>query len=261
MKQLEKSVIESLDGFDQELFPFIPYIFQDLWEIGSDPKAMLKLIRENIGHGKIAILDLGCGKGAVSITITKALNCTAKGIDAVPEFIQSARIYAEKYNVSHLCEFEVGDIRTEIKGLKGFDIVILGAIGQALGNLQETLKSITASLNTPGYVLLDDAYIEDSSSISYEGCLKKIDFYDQILSSGLQVVDEVIFDKHTIEESDKFIYTSLEKRIGELILQHPDKKELFLRYLSSQEYENQLLENELVTGAWLLKLKAADTGL
>jgi hypothetical protein len=44
-------------------------------------------------------------------------------------------------------------------------------------------------------------------------------------------------------------------QINELITWSPHKKEIFKGYLKSQEFENNMLENELVTGTWLLKLK------
>ena len=65
MEETKKSILESLDGSDPELFPYLPYLLQDLWEIGADPLSMLSLIRENIPNKKLTILDLGCGKGAV----------------------------------------------------------------------------------------------------------------------------------------------------------------------------------------------------
>jgi protein-L-isoaspartate O-methyltransferase len=257
MEEIKKSVVESLDGVEVELFSYLPYILQDLWEIGSDPSIMLSLIKENIENKKLRILDLGCGKGAVSINLAKELKYSVKGIDAIPEFIESAKKYAEIYQVNDLCEFEAGDIRTKIKELKDFDVIILGAIGPILGNLYETLNILTEALNIQGYVLLDDAYIEDKSQTQYNRCSRKTDFYNQIKAAGFEVIHEIIMNKNSIEDSDKSIYKSIEKRVNELIIQYPENRDLFLDYLRSQEYENHMLENELVSGSWLLRLKSS----
>ncbi|MDP2423229.1 MAG: hypothetical protein U1C46_02215 [Bacteroidales bacterium] len=48
IEDLKKSIVESLDGYDIELIPYLPYILQDLWEIGADPLTMLTLIKNNI---------------------------------------------------------------------------------------------------------------------------------------------------------------------------------------------------------------------
>lgn len=253
MKKIEWSVVESLDGTDMELFTYLPYILQDIWEIGADPSIMSELIKKNIGNKSLKILDLGCGKGAISIHLAKELNCSIKGIDAMPDFIKEANGYAVKYQVSDKCDFEVGDIRSKIKEMRNFDVVILGAIGPVLGNLNTTLKILAKSLNKTGYVLLDDSYIEDNSELNYDRCLRKSDFYEQIKTADFEIIQEVIFEGNAIESSDNIIYNAIEKRVNELILQYPTKTKLFNGYLQSQEYENHLLVNELVSGTWLLK--------
>jgi 2-polyprenyl-3-methyl-5-hydroxy-6-metoxy-1,4-benzoquinol methylase len=92
MKSIEESVVIAMDGSDKELFPFLPYILQDIWEIGADPGAIVKLIRKYFNNiTEIKVLDLGCGKGAVSVKVSKKLGCTCYGIDAIPEFVEFAQ--------------------------------------------------------------------------------------------------------------------------------------------------------------------------
>ncbi len=43
-KSLEECVVTAMDGSDKELFPFLPYILQDVWETGADPEAIIRLI-------------------------------------------------------------------------------------------------------------------------------------------------------------------------------------------------------------------------
>jgi len=256
MNALEKSVVESLDGSDPDLFPFLPYILQDLWELGADPSVMLSLIKNNIKKDGLRVLDLGCGKGAVSINIAREIGCTVKGIDAMPDFIESAKSYAKQYKVQDKCDFETGDIRLKIKELKGFNVIILGAIGPVLGDLYTTLKTLSPSLNPSGYVLLDDGYIPDVSQTDYNRCLHEKEFYDQIARAGFVIVREIIFEREAIDESDKIIYEAIKKRIDELKSEFPGESGLFDEYIKSQEYENYILANELVTGTWLLQLKS-----
>ncbi len=110
---LEECVVAAMDGTDKELFPFLPYILQDTWEIGADPETIIKLIHKHLNNfSNLNVLDLGCGKGAVSIQLANKLKCRCHGIDAIPEFIDEARKKAIEYHVNHLCKFEVGDIRS-----------------------------------------------------------------------------------------------------------------------------------------------------
>lgn len=257
MKSLNESILESLDGSQIELLTYLPFLLQDLREIGANPSTMISLIKQYIKQDKLSILDLGCGKGAVSIKIAQEMNCTILGIDAFNEFIKSAQDFAKELNVDNKCKFEVDDIRIRINELSGFDIAILGAIGPVLGDLKTTLMVTSKSLKSEGYVLLDDGYIDDKSKTNYDRCLRKTEFYSQIKEAGFEIIHEEIFSKDMLEDSDSYIYDSIKMRANELIKNLPDKRDLIEGYLKSQELENQMLENEIVTGTWLLKKSGA----
>ena len=50
------------------LYPYLSYILQDRWEIGSEPQTIIHIIEKHFkNYADLKILDLGCGKGAVSI--------------------------------------------------------------------------------------------------------------------------------------------------------------------------------------------------
>ena len=86
------------------------------------------------------MLDLACGKGAVSVQAAKGLNCKVKGIDIIPEFIGYAIGKAKEYGVEDLCESRTGDINNAVNVEKNYDIVILGAVGDVPGYLEETIQ-------------------------------------------------------------------------------------------------------------------------
>ena len=76
MRSIEECVVLVMDGSDKELFPFLPYILQDIWEIGADPNTIINIIRRHYKHHTcLNIIDLGCGKGAVSVKLSAALGC------------------------------------------------------------------------------------------------------------------------------------------------------------------------------------------
>ncbi len=255
-KDVIQSVVESLDGSNQTLlFPYLPYILQDLWELGSDPKTVIRLIRANIPERELRILDLGCGKGVVSVALAKELNCHVTGIDAMNEFIREASEYARVLGVSDRCKFIKGDIRKLISKYTGYDIIILGAIGSVFGNVFETLTIVKSSLNSGAYVILDDCYIDDDKITDYNKCQRKSEFYRQIKEAGFDIICEDIFPREQIEKTEEGLIKHIRKRIYELISNEPEKKELFLGYLKSQEYETEILKNVVTTGTWLLKDK------
>ena len=65
MSDVEEKLAKSLTAESVELIPYLPYLLQDLWELGSSPKDMVHLISKNIiTSEKTKVLDLACGKGA-----------------------------------------------------------------------------------------------------------------------------------------------------------------------------------------------------
>ena len=259
MKTIEESVVTAMDGSDMELFTFLPYILQDLWEIGADPEAIIGLIRKYFSnYTDLKILDLGCGKGAVSIKVSKALGCRCYGIDAIPEFIEHARQKADEFNVSHLCTFQTGDIREIIKELTGYDVVILGAIGPVFGDYHTTLTILKKCINKNGIFIIDDGYIDDNSDFSHPQMLKKSSILQQIKEAGMELAESNISDSEDIKDSDDQIFENLKKRCQELIEKYPDKRTLFLDYIQKQEIENDVLENKAIGATMVIKLKKYD---
>jgi cyclopropane fatty-acyl-phospholipid synthase-like methyltransferase len=256
MKPIEESVVMAMDGTDLELFHYLPYIMQDLWEIGSDPEAIISVIEKHTSnHSKLKVLDLGCGKGVVSIKLAHKLNCKCVGIDAVKEFIDEANKKAEEYNVESLCEFITGDIRLKVNEFSDMDIIILGAIGPVFGDYYHTLSIIKKSLNKNGLIILDDCYIEDNSDYTHPLIQKRELDLKQISDAEMDLIDELIIQNDEIKESNDYIFKNLEMRCNELIEKYPDKKELFLKYIQQQEDENEVLETKVVCSTMVIKKK------
>ncbi len=254
MKSLEECVVTAMDGTDKELFPFLPYILQDTWEIGADAEIITSLIQKHMSNfSNLNVLDLGCGKGAVSIMLADKLKCRCHGIDAVPEFIDEANKKAKEYSVSLLCKFEIGDIRVKIKTLPRFDVIILGAIGPVLGNYFSTLTAVSDNLNPHGIIIIDDGYIENDSSYTHPLILKQNELHSQIEAAGMKLIDEVTIGKNEIKSADDQIFSSLKKRCLELIDMHPEKHNLFEAYIKKQEEENDVLENKIICSTMVIK--------
>jgi len=254
MKTVEECVVMAMDGTEAELFPYLPYILQDLWEIGADPETVIHLIEKHANrYTELKVLDLGCGKGAVSVKLAAALGCQCHGIDAIPEFIGHARQKALEYGVQHLCTFETGDIRAKIHEWSGYDIIILGAIGPVFGNYFTTLTKLSPCINERGFIIIDDGYVEDNSNFIHPLIMKQSVIFDQVKSAGMQLIDEIIISKNEIIESDDLIFNLLEKRCLELIRRHPQKSELFKRYIKNQEIENEVLANRVICSTMVVQ--------
>ncbi len=246
-----------MDCKDSEILPYLPYILQDFWEIGSDPKVMIYLIKKHLTNiDNLTVLDLGCGKGVVSVHIAKQMNCECYGIDAIPEFISFSVSKADEYGVGKLCKFEVGDIREKVKTLGKYEVIILGAIGQVFGNYFETLTILNNNLKEGGFIIIDDGYIEDESSFKHEHVFRKSELKKQILDAGMQLIDEVVASEDdSIAVNYDTEYYNLLKRCQELSDKYPDKAELFINYSKQQKNEYDNLKNEITCSTMVVKRK------
>ncbi len=244
---LEESVLASLDGRDPGLLPFLPYILQDIWELGASPGVVAGLFRRNVpDHSGKRVLDLGCGKGPVAVRLAEEFSCTCLGIDALAEFIAEARRRAEAHGVAHLCRFERGDIRERLPALAGFDLIVLGAIGPVLGDLPTTLRRLAPCLAPGGLVVVDDGYDRSGE----EG---RDELLARIAAGGMEIVAEVVSSPEEVREENARIFTRLKQRCDELADGHPEKRGLFAEYVRLQEEENRRLERDLVCTTMALR--------
>jgi ubiquinone/menaquinone biosynthesis C-methylase UbiE len=253
MNSIEESVLESMDATDKELFQYLPYILQDLWEIGSSFKAMNALILKNkIDLKNKNVLDLGCGKGAISVKLAKSFSCQSTGVDAVEEFINEAKIKANDYNIANLCNFQSEDIRTFIKEVtKQYDLIILGAIGTIFGDYFNTLSLLKPLLNENGSIIIDDSYYE----VENNELITKVDILMQIERANMILVDEHIINKKNVFESDAYMFERIEKRCYELIIKFPKKRQIYENYIKSQLEENEILESKVINSNLLISNK------
>ena len=255
MKTLEESVAQAMDGGPGTgIVPFLPYILQDAWEIGTSAEIVTGLLRRHMGdRARPRALDLGCGKGAVAVKLAKDLGCRCLGIDAIGEFVEFARAKAREFGVERLCRFETGDIRERIKTLGRFDVIVLGAIGPVFGDCFATLATLSPHLRKGGTIVVDDGYFPDDSPHARPLIMKRGEMLRQIAAAGMRLAEEVIFGHDEMAEMDEAMFRDLEKRCRELMALHPEKKELFEDYVRRQVEENDVLENKVVCAVMALK--------
>lgn len=249
---VEEKLAKSLTAESVELIPYLPYLLQDLWELGSSPKDIVELITKHITVSReTRVLDLACGKGAVSVNLAKELGCMVRGIDIIPEFIDIAVQKAKEFCVVGLCEFIVGDVTELVKTEKGYDVVIFGAVGDVLGNTEETITLLKETVKKGGYIIIDDAYGNDVCNTRYPTKEQWLAIFDK---TGVKLIEDKIVGNDEIasinDEQQKWII----KRANELKERFPDKAYLFDSYIHSQRAECDELENEISGVTMLLKV-------
>ena len=250
MKTLEESIATAMD-FDKNtaIVPFLPYMMQDFWDLGTPPEIVINLVQKHCNvemwrATSLQIMDLGCGKGATSVKLAAALNCNCLGIDGIPEFIEISKEKAREYGVDALCRFEVGDIREKIKTLGKFDVIVLGAIGQVFGDYYATLTMLSNHLTPEGIIIINDAYIEDASTYQHSAVLPLRELIKQVEQAEMELIDEFIGAANNEEYTEQF--ENIQNRCRELIAKYPEKSSLFENYIQIQADEYDALENKMI---------------
>lgn len=261
-EETKRKLAASLTAEDPALLPFLPFLLQDLWELGGDPEGVVKILKpiavESIAGEGMRILDLACGKGAVAIELAIELGATVKGVDLMPDFVIFARQKAKEYKVDGHCTFEVGDVNEATGRERGWDCVVFSAAGSILGTPEETLTKLKATLAPGGYILLDDSCRKEGlppEAVKYnpESYATEAEWRALFEKLGLREVSRVVFDDEDPGQEAREQIDAIRFRAGMMAAIHPDKKELFEGYVKSQLDEVADIEENLVNLQWLLQ--------
>jgi len=254
MKTLEETIAIAMDATqDKAIIPYLPYILQDFWGLGTPPEIVINLVQNHCkNYSTLRALDLGCGKGIISIKLAEAFKCNCLGIDGIPEFIEIAKEKAKEFRVDTLCRFEVGDIREEIEKLDKFDVVILGATGPIFDDYYTALKSISKHLTNEGIVIIEEAYIDDTETFQHPSYLQRKELFNQFTQAGMELIDETAGKYGDFVDISKEV-KSINLRCDELKIKYPEKSYLFENYAQNQVSEYDALDNKMSGSIMVLK--------
>lgn len=255
---LERVIADSLEC-DDTLLPFMPELLEDLLSLGSDPDTIAEMLEPYIGPGS-RVLDLACGKGAVSVVLATRLGCKVLGIDGMPAFINAAKQYAAKQGVGHLCDFHCGDIRTFRPDAHFYDAVIYGAAGPALGEMRACMTALRGRVRNGGFVVIDDAFRRSnhlSSTVAdrIRDLPTREEFLHAFTAYGDKLIEEREFSPEKLKATNRMNNHAIACRTARLAERHPKQAALFCSYMSRQYYECHILEQCCQCATWLIQVQ------
>ena len=263
MKPISKDTADklarSLTDETSEALPFLPYLLQDFWALGSEPSVIAALIGKHIpASDETRVLDLACGKGAVAVEVARRLGVRVKGVDLFPEFLRYAAEKARELGVEALCTFAEGDINEVVEFERGYDCAIFTSVGtDVMGGPRETLRKLAAVVRPGGYIVLEDAFIADEAKREEVRYFKDIYITRQqwlalFEEAGLTLVDTASEAGEEVPDSEAGM-VAITRRAHELMALHPDKKAIFEGYIRSQQNEYDDLDDSLDSATWILQ--------
>ena len=253
----KKSIAESLET-EEILIPHMPYLLQDFWDLGSAIEEIINAVGElSFAEQPPRSLDLGCGKGAVSIRLASRYGFRATGIDAMPEFLEDAKKKAVEHNVSDRCTFIESDIHEYILKNRDFDLVILASLGGILGKNSATANKMRSQICAGGYILIDDGFLKSKARFDRKGYSHYRDYEvtkKELTSFGDSLIKEISTSLVSKEINEKYL-ERLSIRAEELGDRHRELKKPLREYLDLQIEECEVLEREIEGMIWILKKK------
>lgn len=249
-------VAASMDA-DPELLPVLPSLLSDLEDLGACAADVVAILRDAELPPGARGLDLGCGKGAAALAVAETFGTSMLGIDAIPAFVEHARARAYARQLARRCVFEVGDVRGPVSRATDFDLAMLLALGDVLGDdPSTTVLALRRWVRPGGYMLIDDAFVADGVDLDDEDLVGCHDHATTV--AALQAHGDVIVSERIIDDPDKKgFYTEMTARIAErcrvLAPQFPDLSEAIREYAERQQHEVALLEGPVVGALWLLR--------
>ncbi len=248
---LGDSVSKTLDG-SRTILPFLPELLQDLWSLGSPPERPIALLEPlGLPAGKTRVLDLGCGKGAVSVRLASALGFRVVGVDGCPEFLEAAREKAGEFGVGTSCGFLHADIRVFVKTARDFDVVILASVGDVLGGPGETVGRLRGCVRPGGYILIDDGYLKSRGTFHH--FKPRGETLAGLLSHGDELVREVENPDDEVVSINESYLRDIRKRALLLQGRRPELAPLLEDYLRTQERECDLMSRHFRGATWLIR--------
>ena len=250
-EEQKESLARSLEG-RVDMLPYLPELLEGMWALGSSPDLYVEMLKPlNLPPETTAVVDLGCGKGAVTITLAKELGFKAQGVDLCQPFIEEAKVKAAEYGVDDLCHFRIDDIREFVKEGGDFDVAVYASLGNILGGFDECVKAIRGIVRAGGYIIIDDGFLKHEEPIErqgYEYYYSRQETVRLLTSQGDEIIEERIYsDEATKAINDE--YMEIIRRNSErLIEKYPQNRESFEWYIRNQEQMCEVIEVKM-TGA------------
>lgn len=227
-----------------ELLPLLPYLLQDIDELGGMFHHALPVLRSLPLSPQTQALDLGCGKGANSCTLAREFGCRVLGVDWFPAFIEDARARAAQQGVQSLCTFECADARAVPARGMTCDLLVMFSVERFFGSLWDYVGTARSLVRPGGCMVFEEMFLAPGVSPSAElGDYADADTTRRaMLSHGDRLRAWLPCDPDEFAAWNNRAVALIENRVRELIAVHPEHAAALRGYAEFQERESRRLE-------------------
>lgn len=255
--------LAELNNVTEEIIPYYHELLADIWILGSFPNYIADMLETlPLSPAKARILDLGCGKGPVAITLAQKFGVKVYGCDIYKPFIDEAIKKAREYGVNDLCHFEFANINDVIPKARDYDVVIYAAPGPAFENLEQCVGQLRQTIHQTGYILICDGFAIENKKIDlkgydylkgYDGIMTHSESLRQLTSHGDKLLHELIVPKKEVVDTNQRNNEAIAKRAADLAKRIPEMADIFIEFAQKEKDECKIIETTLEEAIWLLQ--------
>ena len=257
MSALPDAALAAFFQVDPTILHLVPELLADVWALGSDPEQIVRQLQAADLAPAVRVLDLGCGKGAVSLAVAEAFAATVDGTDAFAPFVADAARRAEAVGLGQACRFRCEDLSTTAATARDYDAVLFISVGSVFGGPRETVAALRRTVRPGGLMVLDDGYRapEDDvvTSSGYQHMLGRQETIVGMTAFGDRLVGERLIPREELAAQNRAILEVIEARADTLMRRFPQHAAALAAYVAKQRAECDVLDNRIQRVTWVIQ--------
>ncbi len=234
------------------LLPHFDELFAGLGPLGSAPRKTVAMLRAaGLRHGA-SVIDLGSGKGAVSVELARRLGARVDGYEVNPSFAASARRLAKRHGVGARCMFFTLDMRAAAQLSRGeYDCAL------ALGVMptREAVSLARRCVRRGGLYAIDDAFFDPrfpESSIPGP-CPTREECLAEFGARGDRLLAEWVPTPSLVRRQNDSILRRLRVAARALGRANPKIRPHLREFIARQTHASRLLGGPLRPALWVVR--------
>jgi 2-polyprenyl-3-methyl-5-hydroxy-6-metoxy-1,4-benzoquinol methylase len=236
-----------------EMRPVIEFLLADLDDLGTTAAAAAAFLRP-LRLQQATVLELGCGKGALSVKLAEEVKLEVTGVDTHEPALEEARARAQAHGVAERCQFRCDDLRAPLAEAATYDVVLALGLAHFLGGPAAATRALRAVVRAGGRMLVDlDCLATAGKAVpGYEAALDREETTRLLTSHGDTVVMRWDWPPETTRRDNLRNTEAIRARVAEARARWPERAADIDAFVSGQEARSAVLGDTVQSALWVL---------
>lgn len=242
-------------GVPKAALAILDELFADRSSLGATPQRVTTWLADaGIGPGS-RVIDLGCGKGSVALSVVRRCGAEVRGVDAFAPFLETARRHAAALGARNgtpcPCEFVLGDLWAERAppGRRYNAVVMLN-----IASTTDALPLLRRLVKPGGLCVLDDAVdVSRNAHHDPDGPPSIQDVHAEFHRAGFEILRQHIFTPAQVRASAAAMTRALSRRVRAIHARQPTMSKVARTCLDLHRAAGSTLTGPIRPAVWMLR--------